>query len=99
MNAVQSPSGWCAQVPQLAALYHNDCLHVANELLALRVAFHAPLQACAGGSIATDFVAEALRLRENAGAFLQDQAARQTEALLEILAGADSLRKVACVMG
>ena len=51
-------------------------------------------QACAGGSIATDFVAEALRLRENASAFLQDQAARQQEALQEILAAADGLRKV-----
>ena len=88
------PSHPLPQVPQLAALYHNDCLHVASELLSLRVAFDVPLRACGGGSMAPSFIEEALRLRENAAAFLQDQADRQSEALLDILSAADGLRKV-----
>ena len=45
------------QVPQLAALYHNDCLHVANELLTLPIAFAGPLKAVTGG-IPPDFIPE-----------------------------------------
>ena len=45
------------QVPQLAALYHNDCLHVANELLTLPVVFAGPLKAVTGG-IPPDFIPE-----------------------------------------
>jgi len=37
---------------------------------------------------------QALRLRQNADAFLRDQADRQTEALMDILSTADSFRKV-----
>ena len=72
---------------------------MAAELLALRVAFDVPLRACGGlgcgdGSMAPDFLAEALRLRENAAAFLQDQVDRQSEALMEILSSTDGLRMV-----
>ncbi len=44
-------------MPQLAALYHNDCLHVANELLTLPVVFAGPLKAVTGG-IPPDFIPE-----------------------------------------
>jgi len=51
------PLSLCQQVPQLAALYHNDCLHVANELLTLPVVFAGPLKAVSGG-IPPDFIPE-----------------------------------------
>lgn len=52
----------CLQIPQLALLYHNNCQHVAHEVLLLPYAFSPHLDNVGGHPV--DFLDAARRLRQ-----------------------------------
>ena len=64
------------QVPQLAALFHNDCAHIAAQLLGLPYCY-APGLARLAPSAAPQLVSAAQRLRA-AGAQVLDAQVRDT---------------------
>ena len=61
-----------AQVPQPAALFHNDCQHVAAQLLSLPYLF-APRLGQLAPSAPLQFIDAALRLRAAGTAVLEAQ--------------------------
>ena len=63
---------WGAQVPQQAALFHNDCAFLAERLLAAPY-LYAPGLAAAAPSAPAQFVGAAQRLRAAGAAVLQEQ--------------------------
>jgi hypothetical protein len=69
-----------AQVPQQAALFHNDCAFLAERLLAAGYVY-APGLAAAAPSAPAQFVDAAQRLRAAGAAVLREQARAPTSML------------------
>lgn len=65
-------------MPQLAALFHNDCSHVAGVLLSLPYCLAPGLQQLAGGNVT--FAQAAMQLRDSGKGLLKDALVRQQQA-------------------
>ncbi|CAL8471952.1 g11494 [Coccomyxa elongata] len=81
------------QVPQPAALFHNDCQHVAAQLLSLPYLF-APRLAQLAPSAPSQFIDAALRLRAAGTAVLEAQAERQAREVADVLSAAQGFSRL-----
>eukprot|EP00891_Asterochloris_glomerata_P009601 jgi/Astpho2/9601/fgenesh1_pg.00146_%23_40_t len=81
------------QIPQLALLYHNNCQHVAHEVLLLPYAFSPHLDNVGGHPV--DFLDAARRLRQAGRESLDAQVPRQLQEVSQLLASAQGFRNVA----
>ncbi|KAK9905917.1 hypothetical protein WJX75_008898 [Coccomyxa subellipsoidea] len=81
------------QVPQPAALFHNDCQHVAMQLLSLPYLF-APALAQLAPSAPSHFIDAALRLRTAGAAVLDAQVERQAREVAGVLEAAEGFSRL-----
>ncbi|EIE23685.1 hypothetical protein COCSUDRAFT_63210 [Coccomyxa subellipsoidea C-169] len=80
-------------VPQPAALFHNDCHHVAAQLLSLPYLF-APALAQLAPSAPSHFIDSALRLRAAGTAVLDAQVERQAGEVASVLDAAEGFSRL-----